>query len=100
MNREMRRQLARREFPKTQATQTRKLTLSEASRIEQRVADEELVKKAFKLGKVEGMDTMYSLVMQACDRIKGIGDKRKKQLKEEVCEIIMEIGRDGLINGT
>lgn len=100
MNREMRRQLARREFPKTQATQTRKLTLSEASKIEQRVVDEESIRKAYKVGKVEGMDTMYSLVMKACDRINGIGEKRKKALKEEICEIIMEIGRDGLINGT
>ena len=85
--------MARREFHRTEITQTKKLTLSEASRIEQREVEEKQLNHAYKIGKVDGMDAMYTLMVRACDKVAGIGERRKEQLKNTVLQMITDLAK-------
>lgn len=95
----MRRELARREIPKQKSQLTKQFSLSDASRIKEQKANEKMMSDLYKHGKVEGMEAMYSLTMQACEKVRGIGKKRKQALKEEICNLIMKIGEGAMRSG-
>lgn len=77
------------------------MTLSDAARIEQ--ID---LGRAKRDGRIEGMDRMYQVTMEAISKIKGIGPKRQVQIREAILEQIIQIGKengvliDGLLDKT
>ena len=92
MNRAIRRELERREVEKNKTRIPFLLDKSSAEKMIQSKNYEQNILKANRLGRIQGLDRMYSVVQAACDRVKGIGPKRKEALKVEIVNIIMEIG--------
>jgi ERCC4-type nuclease len=97
----MRRELAKREIPKKQQQLTKPFTLSDASRLQQIDYG-----RARRDGRIEGMDRMYQVTMTAIEKIKGIGPKRRIQIRDAILSEIIEIGKengvllDGLLDTT
>lgn len=89
MNRQMRRELAKREIPKKKAEITKPFSLSDLSRLQQIDYG-----RARRDGRIEGMDRMYSVVMNAVTKIKGIGPKRQIAIREAIMEEIILIGKE------
>jgi hypothetical protein len=77
------------------------MTLSDAARIEQ--ID---LGRAKRDGRIEGMDRMYQVTMEAITKIKGIVPKRQVQIREAILDEIIQIGKengvilDGLLDKT
>lgn len=68
-------------------------TLSDASRIVSKVDQAEL-QKHFQMGKLDGMNTMHGLILNACSRVKGIGPKRQQAIRNSILDLIIEIGKE------
>lgn len=101
LNRQMRRELARREIPRKQTQVPKQFTLSDASRLQNIDYG-----RARRDGRIEGMDRMFSVVMAAMTKVRGIGPKRRQQIKDAILQEIIDIGKqngvieDGLLNET
>ena len=89
MNRQMRRELARREIPKLKSQIAKPFTLSDAARL-----SEIDLGRAKRDGRYEGMNNFYQLTMAAITKIKGIGPKRQIQIREAILNELIEIGKE------
>jgi hypothetical protein len=94
MNRQMRRELARREYHKVQSTTPQRLTLSEASKIEKKYYELEELRKAHQIGFVRGMEAMYEMALQSVSEVKGIGAKRMEQIHHAVKDGILKYAKE------
>lgn len=96
MNRTMRRALEKRETEKSKTRIPFSLNLRQAEQIITKKQQHDNIVKANRLGRMQGLERMYELMLEACKKVKGIGPKRKEALRLEIVNLIInEVDNNG-----
>ena len=85
----MRRELEKKERPKIKPAHSflYQVKKQEQPKVQKHIS--EYIVKANRLGRVQGLERMYELMLEACKNVKGIGPKRKEALRLEIVNLIM-----------